>query len=272
MNLETINCEYIKVSPFAYEQGWNTETLKEIIITGIYNEGTPISKNISLVTEINTWRVNLVYTSLMLISEMNIKNIFTNQIYNLIDTPLAATSGNMTTIAAAVQVILETTFGLTSITVVANYTTTTTGYFTVTGLPYNLVMDSTVLTLVGVKKTTPFTFVLNADVIINQDCIYLCPSFFEQVVLQDGIYNITTDVIMTDNTDIREQVCLFVDCTLSELLYQNVNIANCDPHDMNLLMIHYALTQASGKACNCSELYKLYDYLANSTTTEDCGC
>lgn len=280
MNLQAINDQYIKISSVAFEKGYNANVLKELVVTGKLNMGIPITKSFNLVNATTTWKCDFTFTHLMYVKSIFVKNILTNQLYNLISTPLLVTTNNLVVIADQAETTLKTTLGIPLANVGAEYVSGVNGILFVSNLPTHLVMDSIVTTILDIERTIPFTFVMNPetlvnDVIINQDCIYLTSSFFGLTTLSDGIYNITTETILTDNTSLTEQTCLFVDLTLKGILYTSIDITQCNPHDMNILMMHYALNQASNNHCDCNKMYDIYNYIVNNITPnilEDCGC
>ena len=271
MNVENLKCGFLKLEPQAFENGYNTGILKELQITASYNKGTEVTKNINLVTLANTWSAVFLHAASTYVKQVYARNIFTNQLFPLLANPILYTQGNLTAFDNYVEGTLKNTLNIPTASVVTN----TLGTITVTGLPYNIVMDSIVTTLLTVEQATSFGFISSPDVIINSNCIYLKPSFFGLTVFPDGVYTISAIVTTTDNMLIEERSCVFVDCSFGAVLAKLTDAAACDTHSMHLLLMHYALTQGSNNACSCDDMYAIFDYLAqniNQEILEDCGC
>lgn len=275
MILEKLNCDYLKMSPFSYENGYNTGILKALQITGKVNDGTLITKNIDLTVPKNKWVLNFVGGAGITVTQIYVKNIFTNQLFPLLLEPVALTNANLQNIIVPrINTVLHTTLNAVTATVTASLIGTV-GIITIDNLPYNLVMEKATFTLLGIDQDDYFTFLLSPDIIINNDVILLKPSFFGLDAFVDGIYNMTSVVTTTDNILIEEQGCFFWDCEMAGKLQLYTDGTECDPHKMHLLLMHYTLTQSSNNACSCENMYDIFSYLAlslNNVTNEDCGC
>ena len=276
MILEKLNCEYLKLSPFSYENGYNTGTLKALQITGKVNDGELITKNIDLTVARNRWVVEFTGAQGITVKQIYVKNIFTGQIFPLlVSQPVQLTNSNLQNIIVPrVNTVLHSTLNCPTATVTASLIGAT-GNITIDNLPYNLVMEKVTLSLLGIEQDSYFTFLTSPDVVINNNTILLKPSFFGLESFIDGIYSMTTIVTTTDNVLIEEQACFFWDCEMAGKLQLYTDGTECDPHKMHLLLMHYTLTQSSNNACNCENMYDIFSYLAlslNNVTNEDCGC
>ena len=270
MIAENLSCNFLKIAPQSFETGYNTGTLKELQVTASYNQGTEVTKNINLTTLLNLWKCTFKYAANVYVKQVYVRNIFTNQLFPLIANPVSYIAGNYTALYDEIETTLRTTLNISNADV-----TGSAGIITVAGLPYNIVMDSVVTTLLSVESSTPFGFTSNTDIVINNDSIYILPSFFDLTSFVNGIYSITAILTTTANVLIEERACLFVDCTLGAALHKLVDEDKCDTHSMHLLLMHYTLKEASNGNCNCSDMYSIFDYLSQNINQEiitDCGC
>jgi len=276
MILEKLNCDFLKVSPFSYENGYNTGILKELQITGKVNNGSLITKNIDLTVPKTTWSIDFLASANIYIKQIYVRNIFTNQLFPLIiSEPIATTNIFVqNTVVPRIATVIHTTLNSPA-TTVTGIVHEDLGNITITNLSHNLIMDKVVFTLLGADQEQYFTYLLNPDMILSNDMILLKPSFFGLDAFVDGIYNITSIVTTTDNILIEEHSCFFWDCEMAGKLQLYTDGTECDPHKMHLLLMHYTLTQSSNNACSCENMYDIFSYLAdslNSVTNEDCGC
>lgn len=273
MLLENINCQYIEILSKSFEEGHRAGVLKELQITAKYNDKELITKNIDLTTLQNsTWKVEFESDTQVYIKQIYAKNIFSDVLFPLLPIPII--SSDINSIIDQLISSFITILNFPNVTVTSSYTTTGIR-LNIIGLPYNIVMDKMVLTLLNAEKYEIFTCGTDNTVIVNSNSVYLQPAFFGLDTFADGIYSISTIVTTNDNLAIEESTCFFYDCTMSGLLQLHVDLANCSSHETHLLLLHYSLIQASNNACNCNHMYDIYKYLAdniNDIITEDCGC
>lgn len=271
MIIENIQNQYLKITSSTLEQAHNTGMLKLLQVTATKNKGEVITKNIDLTTLVNQWVANFTFISGISINQIYVKNILTNVLFPVLEAPILVGTMNMITIAGMIEELISNTFHIEGVTATGR-----TDSMTVEGLPYNIIMDSIVFSILGAEQTVYFNFASDPDVIISNDKIIIKPSFFTDAVLQEGIYSITIIITTTDNIAIQESTCFFVDITMSGLLQAFVEPSKCDATQMHLLLMHYSLNQGSNNNCNCDNMYEIYNYLAqviNKTLIiEDCGC
>ena len=158
MILEKLNCDYLKVSPFYYENGYNTGIIKALQITGKVNDGALVTKNIDLTVPKNKWVLNFTGGAGITVTQIYVKNIFTNQSFPLLSQPAALTNTNLQNIIVPrVNTVLHTTLNAVSSVVTASLIGTV-GNITIDNLPHNLVMDKVTFTLLGLDQDQYFTF------------------------------------------------------------------------------------------------------------------
>lgn len=276
MLIEKLNCDFLKLSPFSYENGYNTGTIKALQISAKANDGILVTKSIDLTTPTNKWSVDFLGSAGMYIKQVYVRNIFTNQLFPLLpSTPLILSRVNIeAVILPMVQSVIRLNFNSPTVTALGSFTGDMVN-FTISNLPSNLVMDRVTLTLLGIDQDAYFSFLSNNDLIVSNNTVLLRPSFFNMEKFIDGIYSVTSIVTTTSNMLIEETGCFFFDCEMAGKLQAITDKVECDPHKMHLLLMHYTLTQASNNACSCDSMYDIFSYLSNNlnqVTNEDCGC
>lgn len=127
-----------------------------------------------------------------------------------------------------------------------------------------------------VNRQIPFTFTGSVkDSFIYSEGLLVSPKMFGKAKFADGIYSLTITAYKTSGTRVTETNCLFVDCSLSCEISKKLKTLG-DKERVELLMIHYALTQGTNCPCDCDLLCELYRQLNNkleiNPQISGCGC
>lgn len=274
MKLSNIDCRYLKVELPYLETVYAQGDLQSLELQGKFNDGDSITETINFTGLVNTWDTEMDYNASTIITQIYARNIFTDQLFELLVGTYAVNSSSITTMKQDIASRLSSLLNITGVTQTTTLLPTILEY-SITGLPENIVMDSIEYTISGVTDTVYFSFVDSDKYIITNNVIYLTPAFFELTEFTNSVIYLKATVTTTYGDMMWQETCFFLDCTMNEVMLDNIDLDKCSEADVHLLMLHYALTQSSNHDCNCDKMFEVFEYLDENIELEDrnpCGC
>ena len=211
------------------------------------------------------------------LDELVFENIFTYQQFLIpIETTAASymcSTGDITNLFTIVDNYFTTNFAT---TVTQNYIydpVTNTCQYTITDLPVNII---------PVKLTTDvqeiyFGYFPIEGMFVNNNMLYIAPSFFSLMNFIDGIYSFTLTFNTNGQVITTESNCFFFDCETKCKVSTKLNeLLDCNKTATNIFLLHYTLTEGSNCGCNCEELCTIFNKLCSELGTNEscanCGC
>jgi len=110
---------------------------------------------------------------------------------------------------------------------------------------------------------------------INGESIYINPTIITDTTtkFEDGIYTVKVTFTKNNNSTFTDTSCIFIDCETKCKVAEKLKIVTTD---INLHLIHYALSSANNCGCQCDSMCKLYEELLLeldiNILTSNCGC
>lgn len=272
MNIQNIECRFLKVNSSSFETAYNNNNLGSVEVTATFNDDDPVTKTLVIPVG-NPWVNEIIYDDNTVITQFYLRNIFTNQKLGIIQNTYPVTTQGLIDFKDEVTTTLTNlniSAATQSSTLVDNLLT-----YSVGNMPHYIIPDSIVIEISGYPKTEYFSNVEDEDYIASNNNIYLKPSFFGKESFDDGIVHVKTVVYTADNSIVTEETCFFVDCSIRQSLAENIDIEQCKATDVEILMLHYSLVQASNHDCDCEAMHEIFEYLSNNletTNNNPCGC
>lgn len=133
--------------------------------------------------------------------------------------------------------------------------------------------------------TFPNPFTTTSSLQLVAPGIKVFPPFFGLTEFTDGVYKLSVKFFREDEDTLFQENCIFVDITLKckvaallKNLIEESKSNNTEKISTIAHLLHYALFNGSGCACNCEEMCKVYAELisvldsVNPQIFVDCGC
>lgn len=228
----------------------------------------------------NSYKINLPIVAGLIVKEVWFKNIVTGISFKVstVNNVSITNSSNFIGITTSINTFFQSNFN-NATTITSTQINVPVYVYTLAAVPTNFSPEKIVYTYTGGIETTEYFISslsnkntvassINSGLIIN-------PQIMDDILFEDGIYTIKTEVISDNGSTITETNCIFVDCTtkckIADVL-PNLN----NNEKIEVLMLHYSLVNATNCSCNCKELCdvytQLYKYIGTTIVNSGCNC
>lgn len=281
MILNNLSCKYLEVKSSIYDSLVAGNKLASVTIKGKINDGSFIEKTIYFPVIQREYFITLPLDETKSLTQFNVKNIFTGQIYDLLDYAMTInTVAEVTEFKNVIGSKFQTLFGKTvQQTTTINYdgATAVSFLYKIKALPYYIVPVTITTRHDDVEYSEDFQVTANDEgVAFAPDKFILLPQFFGITSFTDCIISLTVTFRTTTKESSTEQTCYFMDCTFKCKLPTITNF-HCLDDSVKLTMLHYSLKQSSNCDCDCNSMYTVFQFLQKqignlTQNIEDCGC
>jgi len=268
------NKTLISIESSEFKDAILANELDMITLTASYNKGTPVIKNIFIPVPTIWSCPNIPISNYCVIKQVYVKNIATQQRFPLLLQPHVVNS------LYAVDILLlklEAAIDNLGLGAIPFTYTVVGGTFTLSiqGLPSTMCMDTLEYEISAITTTLLFTRAIGG--ILTGDLIYISPDFFGLTEFIEGIYEIELTLHYKLKYLAQFSNCYFLDLTMKCRLGLPEN-TGCGLNSLQIqyLMMHYSLTQASNCQCDCNKMHTIYQFLnanlPSTFNTVNCGC
>lgn len=278
MTIGTIDGNLITLQSAEYQQALLTETLGTIAISASYNKSTPIIKSISIPQQVSWSCTDIPLSSFVTINQIYIKNLITEQRVGLLEEPhVNHDQYSLELLKEKIQTALNN-MGISGFTQATTLSDDFAAFsYSMTGLPLTVAMSTFEYEVSGVPITLYFSQIENVGVILATDIIYITPAFFGLETFAEGVYEIELSLHLDHGYIVQFSGCYFLDVTMKCRLGLTSDFeCGLNTAQMQYLMLHYSLTEASNCQCECDKMHTIYEFLNKSlplnSKTQNCGC
>lgn len=281
MILNNLNCKYLEVKSSVYDSLMAATKLASVTIKGKINDGSFVEKTIYFPVVQREYFITLPISEDKSLTEFNVKNLFTGQVYDLLDYSMTInTPAEVAEFKNIITSKFTSLFGKhvqQNTTINYDGTTPVSFLYKIKALPYYIVPTTMTIRHDNVLYSEDFQVSANDEgIAFAVDKFILTPTFFNIGQFTDSIISLTVTFRTVNKESTTEQTCYFMDCTFKCKLPTITNF-HCLDDSVKLTMLHYSLKQASNCDCDCNSMYIVFQYLQKqignlTQNIEDCGC